>query len=499
MDPAESPHLPARLTPRSHDGGAQLRSIRGVPDHSEPVPTLAFLGATGTVTGSRYLVRGEQGSVLVDCGMFQGLKDLRERNWAAFPVDPASIDAVVLTHAHLDHSGYLPALVRDGFRGPIFATPQTAALARIVMTDSGHLQEEEAEYANAKGFSKHHPARPLYTEEDAQGAAEHFRHVPFGHPTEVSSGVVVTLRPAGHILGSSTATLELGKGTTRTLFVSGDVGRPNHPILLPPPPPPASDVMLVESTYGNRVHEPVEETECRFADLISRTAARGGTVVIPSFAVDRTEVLLLTIGRMVAEGRIPSLPVYADSPMALEVLGVYRREMASQDPEIRPEYRGGGDPFAYGSLHELRTPEESKELNQLDYPSIIISASGMATGGRVLHHLQRCLPDSRCSVILPGFQSAGTRGRLLADGARTIKMLGKYVPVHAEVMVADAFSAHADSNEMIGWLGEVERRPDTAFVVHGEPSAAQALASRLHGDLGWHSVVPVPGERVRID
>lgn len=461
--------------------------------------TLWFLGATGTVTGSRFLVRSEAGSVLVDCGMYQGLKNLRERNWAPFPVDPTTIDAVVLTHAHLDHSGYLPALVRDGFRGPIFATPQTAELAAIVMADSGHLQEEEAEYANSKGFSKHHPARPLYTEQDALSAAEHFRHVPFGQRTDVSSEVAVTFRPAGHILGSSTATLEIGRDTTRTLFASGDVGRPNHPILLPPRPPPESDVMLVESTYGNRVHEPAEETERRFAELIARTAARGGTVVIPSFAVDRTEVILLTIGRMVAEGRIPPLPIYADSPMALAVLGVYRREMASQDPEIRPEFRQARDPFAYGALHELRTPEESKELNQIDYPSIIISASGMATGGRVLHHLQRCLPDSRCSVVLPGFQSAGTRGRLLADGAKTIKLLGRYVPVRAEVMLADAFSAHADADEMVEWLGAAPRQPEVAFVIHGEPSAAETLASRLQVDLGWHAVVPVPGERVRID
>jgi len=431
--------------------------------------------------------------------MYQGLRSLRDRNWAPFPVDPQSIDAVVLTHAHLDHCGYLPALVRDGFRGPILATPQTAALAGIVMADSGHLQEEEARYANEKGFSKHRPARPLYTEEDAVRAAASFRHVPFGQRAEISSEVAVTLRPAGHILGSSTATLEIGPGPMRSLFASGDVGRPNHPILLPPAPPPEADVVLVESTYGIRVHVPAQDTEQRFAYLITRTAARGGTVVIPSFAVDRTEVILLTIGRMVSEGRIPLLPIYADSPMALEVLRVYRREMASQDPEIRPEFRRSPDPFAYGSLHELRTPEESKQLNDMDYPSIIISASGMATGGRVLHHLRRCLPDSRCSVVLPGFQSAGTRGRLLADGARTIKLLGRYVPVHAEVMTADAFSGHADANEMIAWLRSMTKRPDTAFVIHGEPKAADALANRLRTDLDWHAAVPVHGERVRID
>ncbi|HUY23393.1 MAG TPA: MBL fold metallo-hydrolase [Acidimicrobiales bacterium] len=461
--------------------------------------TLSFLGATGTVTGSRFLLDTPGSRVLVDCGMYQGLKHLRERNWAPFPVDPRSIDAVVLTHAHLDHSGYLPALVRDGFTGPILATAQTAALAAIVMVDSGHLQEEDAAYANAKGFSKHHPARPLYTEEDAHRAATRFHHVPFATSTAATADVTVTLRPAGHILGSSTAELRIGGGVDRTLFASGDLGRSNHPILRPPAPPPEADVMLVESTYGNRVHTPVEEAEERLAAVISRTAARGGTVVIPSFAVDRTEVILLALRRMVASGRIPQLPVYADSPMALAVLHVYRKAMASGDPEIRPESVTGGDPFDPGSLHELRTPEQSRQLNDVDFPSIIISASGMATGGRVLHHLARCLPDRRCAVVLPGFQAEGTRGRLLADGATTVKMLGRYVPVRAEVVVVDAFSAHADGDEIVDWLRRAPRAPDTSFVVHGEPRAASVLAERLANDLGWHAVVPVPGERVRVD
>lgn len=460
---------------------------------------LSFLGATGTVTGSRFLLDTPSARVLVDCGMFQGLKHLRDRNWAPFPVEPRSIDAVVLTHAHLDHSGYLPALVRDGFCGPILATAQTAELAAIVMVDSGHLQEEEAEYANRKGFSKHHPAQPLYTEEDALRAAERFRHVAFNALSETADGVTVMLRPAGHILGSSTATLSVTGTVNRTLFVSGDLGRMNHPILRPPAPPPEADVMLVESTYGDRTHEPVEDAEERLAAVISRTVARGGTVVIPSFAVDRTEVILLALRRMIAKKRIPALPVYADSPMALDVLRVYRRAMASGDPEIRPESITDGDPFDPGSLHELRTQEQSRELNDLHYPSIIISASGMATGGRVLHHLLRCLPDNRCAVVLPGFQAEGTRGRLLADGARTIKMLGRYVPVHAEVVVVDAFSVHADGNEIVDWLRRGPKAPDTAFVIHGEPQAGTVLAKRLESELGWHAVVPTPGERVRVD
>lgn len=460
---------------------------------------LSFLGATGTVTGSRFLVETAGARVLVDCGMFQGLRNLRERNWAPFPVAPESIDAVVLTHAHLDHSGYLPALVRDGFRGQILATAQTAELSKIVMVDSGHLQEEEAEYANMKGFSKHRPARPLYTEDDALRAAERFHRVPYDSAAEVAEGVAVTLRTAGHILGSSTATLTVSGKAPRTLFVSGDVGRPHHPILRPPAAPPEADVMLVESTYGDRAHEPVDEAEERLAAVVSRTATRGGTVVIPSFAVDRTEVILLALRRLAAAHRIPSLPVYVDSPMALEVLRIYRRAMASRDPEIRPEFHVPGDPFDPGSLHELRTPEESRRLNDVDYPSIIISASGMATGGRVLHHLRRCLPDKRSAVVLPGFQAEGTRGRMLADGARTIKMLGRYVPVHAEVIVADAFSVHADGNEMVDWLSGAPKAPRTAFVVHGEPHAGSALASRLEDQLHWQAVVPVPGERVRLD
>jgi len=460
---------------------------------------LSFLGASGTVTGSRFLLETPRARVLIDCGMFQGLRDLRDRNWAPFPVEPRSIDAVVLTHAHLDHSGYLPALVRDGFGGRILATPQTAELAGIVMTDSGHLQEEEAEYANRKGYSKHHPARPLYTEDDARRAAERFHGVAFDTTVEIADGVGVTLRPAGHILGSSTATLSLTGVVDRTLFASGDLGRMHHPILRPPAPPPEADVVLVESTYGDRTHEPVADAEERLASVISRTAARGGTVVIPSFAVDRTEVILLALRRMTAEGRIPALPVYADSPMALEVLRVYRRAMAARDPEIRPESITQGDPFDPGSLHELRSPEESRELNDLDYPSIIISASGMATGGRVLHHLLRCLPDSRCAVVLPGFQAEGTRGRLLADGARTVKMLGRYVPVHAEVAVVEAFSVHADGDEIVEWLRRAPKPPDTAFVIHGEPRAGKVLAGRLGTELGWHAVVPTLGERVRVD
>jgi metallo-beta-lactamase family protein len=461
-------------------------------------PVLSFLGAAGTVTGSRFLLESGEGRVLVDCGLFQGLRDLRQRNWAPFPVDPSSIDAVILTHAHVDHCGYLPALVRDGFSGAIVCTPMTADLAGIVLLDAAHLQEEEAAYANTRGFSKHRPALPLYTTDDAATALDRLQPAEYGTIVDVAPGIQAKLVSAGHIVGSASAVVTIGGDDPRSLFFSGDVGRPHHPILRPPATPPAADVIVVESTYGNRVHESAEAALERMADAIVQTARRGGTVVIPSFAVDRTEVLLMALGELVQAGRVPRLPIYADSPMALSVLDVYRRAIGKREADIGLA-SGGSDPFdPAGELHELRTPEESRSLNELGFPSIIISASGMATGGRVLHHLARCLPDARSTVILPGYQSEGTRGRQLSDGARTVKMLGQYVPVRARVVVVDAFSAHADADELVHWLKPVEP-PDTCYAVHGEQRAADALAERLGEELGWKAVVPTQGERVRVD
>ncbi len=460
-------------------------------------PILSFLGAAGTVTGSRFLLEANGARVLVDCGLFQGLRELRQRNWEPFPVDPPTIDAVVLTHAHVDHCGYLPALVRDGFAGPIVCTPWTAELARIVLPDAAHLQEEEAAYANTKGFSKHRPALPLYTGEDAAAVLERFRTVDYHTSTEVADGIRVELRSAGHIVGSASALVTLDGAAPYRLFFSGDVGRPDHPILRAPETPPAADVFLVESTYGNRLHEPEGQALDRMADAIVRTARHGGTVVIPSFAVDRTEVLLMALGRLVTEGKVPRLPIFADSPMALAVLDVYRRAIAAHAPDVR--LSDATDPFEVsGELHELRTPDESRSLNEIGYPSIIISASGMATGGRVLHHLARCLPDSRCTVILPGYQAEGTRGRQLADGARSVKLLGQYVPVRAQVVELGAFSVHADSVELTEWLRPVSA-PDTGYLVHGEEAAAEAMAQQLADKLGWNAVVPTQGERVRVD
>jgi metallo-beta-lactamase family protein len=462
------------------------------------VPVLRFLGATGTVTGSRFLIDTPRARVLLDCGLFQGLKALRERNWATFPVDPGSIDAVVLTHAHVDHTGYVPALTRNGFAARIFATEGTTALSRIVLPDSGHLQEEDAAYANRKGFSKHSPALPLYTEEDALRALQHLTAVPFDAPQEVAAGIRVTFQPSGHILGAAIVTVELDGARPRTIVFSGDLGRPHHPILRPPVALPSADIVLVESTYGNRQHEDVESLR-RFEEALVRTTERGGMVVIPSFAVDRTEVILFHLRRLTLSGRIPKVPVYVDSPMALATLQIYRRALADGSPEVQAELRGGDDPFDPGHLIEAHRVEESIAINEQRGPGIIISASGMATGGRVLHHLMNRLPEPRNTIMLVGFQAEGTRGRALADGAKAVKMLGRYIAVRAEIVDIPAFSVHADQREILAWLKATARQPETTYIVHGEPAASEALHVAIERELGWTAAVPRYLEQVRLD
>lgn len=470
-----------------------------------PRPVLTFLGGAGTVTGSRFLVETPTSTVLVDCGLFQGLKELRLRNWEPFPHDPAAIDAVVLTHAHVDHVGYLPRLVKLGYRGPVYCSRGTADLARIVLPDSGHLQEEEAAFANRMGYSKHRPALPLYTEDDARAALEQLVPVAFDAPGVVADGVTATLRPAGHILGSSTVRLDLdldlgdgdlgvGERATSVLF-SGDLGRPHHPLLAPPTPPDGADVVVMESTYGDRRHDDAGAVDA-LADVISRTARRGGTVVIPAFAVDRTEVVLHQLRGLMVDGLIPDLPVYVDSPMALRALGVYRRAIADRAPDVAAALSGGPDPFDTGNLHEVHDVEASKALAHLPHPSIIVSASGMASGGRVLHHLARVLPDPRNSVILVGFQAAGTRGRSLAEGCDELKMFGSYVRVRAEIADIGSFSVHADHDELLAWLGSATRPPDTTYLVHGEPDGAETLRADIEAHLDWPAVVATLGERV---
>ena len=466
------------------------------PRESSKASTLAFFGAAGAVTGSRFLISNGWSHVLVDCGLFQGLKELRLRNWERFPIDPAAIDAVIMTHAHLDHSGYFPALSRDGFNRPAYVTQSTSDLCRIVLPDSGHLQEEEAEYANRKGYSKHAPALPLYTEEDALNSLGRMVPVAFDSPLEVAGGVRATFRYAGHILGAASVLLEVDGRRPRRVIFSGDLGRPFHPILYPPAPVPEADAIVVESTYGDRRHDD-EGSLAFFADTLKRTAERGGVTIIPSFAVDRTEVVLYHLKRMIADGRVPEVPIFVDSPMALAALGVYKAKIAEHSAEVRNDIDAGAiDP---PRLMEARTVEESIAINAMNGPMIVISASGMASGGRVLHHLANRLPDERSTVILVGYQAEGTRGRTLQSGAQAVKMLGRYVPVRAEVVTVPAFSAHADQAEIIGWLRTAPRPPEACYIVHGEPAAAGALRDEIRRQLGWNTIVARQFERVRLD
>ena len=454
--------------------------------------SLTFLGAARTVTGSKFLVDTEKFRVMVDCGLFQGERLWRRRNWEPLAVDPAKVDAVVITHAHLDHSGYLPLLVRNGFRGPAYCTPETAELAAIVLRDSAHIAESDAAHAEALGYSTHKPALPLYDSDDAEKAIGLLTTVEHDTPTMIGGEVGLELRSAGHILGSAYAELDVAGSR---LLVSGDIGRPGHPLLLPPEAPHDADTVVVESTYGNRLHD-VEDDD-QLADAITRTVDRGGVVLMPAFAVDRTFVVLMTLARLEAEGRIPSVPVHVDSPMALRALEVYTRAIAEHDPQIRPEVTTAGTGYRPTRLKLAPSVVESEKLNRPGKPCIIVTASGMLTGGRVLHHLAHQLPNPRNTVILTGFQVPGTRGRALADGKKQVKIHGRYVPVRAEIQVTNTYSAHADAEQMVQWLSAM-KPPETAYVVHGEEDAARALAARLADELGWNAVVPRYLERVRL-
>ena len=455
-------------------------------------PSLTFLGAVGTVTGSRFLLESDGTRVLVDAGLYQGLAIHRRRNWEPFPVDPRTLDHVVLTHAHLDHTGYLPRLVKDGFAGRVTCTRTTAELATIVLRDSAHLQQEDARYANTAGFSTHRPALPLYDDRDVERALALLDPVKLGTDLALAPGVGVRLARAGHILGS--ATLDVRLGESHACF-SGDLGRPHHPLLRPPEDPPAVDTLVVESTYGDRVHPAPDPDE--LADAICRTVERGGSVLVPAFAVDRTELVLLELRRLMGERRIPEVPVFVDSPMALAALEVYRRAAARGAPELRKEARALMADLDVG-VQGVHDPQGSMRLNRPGRPSIVISASGMASGGRVLHHLAHQLPDRRNTVLLTGYQADGTRGRQLAEGARQVKIHGRYVPVRAEVVALTGFSVHADAHEALEWLGRAPRPPRTAYVVHGEPAAAAALAREISVQLGWTAVAPSYGERVLV-
>ena len=457
------------------------------------VATLRFLGGARTVTGSKFLLHSPDASVLVDAGLFQGLRALRRRNWEPFDPPPADIDAVVLTHAHLDHCGYLPALAKQGLVCPVLATRSTVDLATLVLRDSAALQEEDAAYAARGGWSKHGSPQPLYDTADVAALAPLWQTVAFGEQTSVGRDVTVTLHPAGHILGSASAEVSIGG---RTAVISGDLGRGTHPLLAPPAPRPAADVVLVESTYGNRAHG--RDPDDQLADVLTRTLGRGGVAVIPAFAVDRTEVVLMTLRRLMRAGRVPRVPVFADSPMALGALAIYRDAVERGSADVRADLTGIDATFDPGDLREVHDARSSMAINDPGMPCIIVSASGMASGGRVVHHLKHLLPDPRNSVVLVGFQAAGTRGRSMVEGAEQIKMHGRYVPVRAEVAAIDGFSVHADADDLIAWLASGPNEPDAVYVVHGEPEGSAALARRVRDELGWMAVVPDDGEMVRL-
>lgn len=481
-----------------------------VPAGSVPAGSaLTFLGAAGSVTGSAFLLEpasrgevnrggdatpggagGQGGRVLVDCGLFQGQRALRRLNWERRIPDPASLDDVVVTHCHLDHCGYLPALVRQGYRGPVHATAGTAALGSIVLRDSARLQQEDAASARLGGWSRHDPPLPLYTEADAEDAIALWSPAAYGSVVAGAGGARMTLSRAGHVLGSASVLVE--HASARVLF-SGDLGRPTHPVLKPRERPPLATTVVVESTYGDRRH-PDEAGHEVLADAVRRTVTRGGSVVIPAFAVDRTELVLQALITMREAGEIPDVPIHVDSPMALAALDVYAGADAGH--ELLP---GAAERLAaLPGVHPARSAQESRELNSPRRPCIIVSSSGMASGGRVVHHLAGLLPHPRNTVVLTGYQAVGTRGRDLAEGAPAVKIHGRYVPVRAEVVVDDAFSVHADSDEVMSWLGELPEAPETVYVVHGEEAASAALARRVTDELGWVAVVPRLGERVLV-
>lgn len=450
---------------------------------------LTFLGATNTVTGSKYLVRAGGRTVLVDCGLFQGFKQLRLRNRRPLPVAPREVDAVVLTHAHVDHSGYLPVLARDGFAGPVHATSGTRDLCRLLLPDSGHLQEEDARFANRRGSSKHDPAKPLYTEADAVAVLPRFRAASFGERVDLGGGLSATFLQAGHIVGAAIVVVDDGR--TRLVF-SGDLGRPHDPLLVAPETVREADYLVVESTYGDRAHGDADP-EAELAEVVTRTAARGGVVLVPSFAVGRTQTLLHFLRRLKAKGAISDVPVFVDSPMATSATGVFRAH-ADELRLSREECAAVCEVATYVS-----TPEASRRLDAARGPMVLISASGMATGGRVLHHLARFAPDPRAAILFAGFQAGGTRGASLVAGADAVKIYGEYVPVNAEVVALENLSAHADYDEILSWLGGFERPPRETFVTHGEPAAADAMRRRISDRLGWRASAPDYLDRVRLD
>ncbi len=452
-------------------------------------PTLQFLGAAGTVTGSRYLIESAGRRILVDCGLFQGYKQLRERNRAEFPVDPARIDSVLLTHAHLDHSGYLPALIRDGFKGKVLCTPATKDLCKLLLPDSGHLLEEEARYAKMRGYSKHDQPTPLYTADDAKAALKRFVVHEFDQDIEVGKGLRARFIPAGHILGAAQIRLDVDG---RHVHFSGDLGRAHDPMMKPPRPLQQADVLVCESTYGNRQH-PRIDAEAELAPIIRRVAARGGVIVISAFAVGRAQGLMLHLARLRQRGEIPAIPVFLNSPMAIDATEIYHRyhsEHHVSSAECQAMYQ---------LASFVRSVEESKALNERHGPMIILSASGMLTGGRILHHLVAFGSDHRNAILLGGYQAGGTRGAALVGGAEHLRIFGADVAIQAEVVPLQSFSGHADADELLAWMAGATPAPAITYITHGEPEAADALRARIGRELGWKVRVPEHKERVVLE
>jgi metallo-beta-lactamase family protein len=461
--------------------------------------SLTFLGATGTVTGSRYLVEAHEARLLIDAGLFQGRKELRLRNWAEFPLPPGSLSGVILTHAHVDHTGFLPRLVRDGFEGPTFATPPTGRLLHAVLPDAAKLQEEEARFSNKIGSTKHKPALPLFTVRDAQQALGTLRALPFGQRATVQPGIEFCYHRQGHILGAAAVELRIkvASGEYTTLYFSGDVGRYDVPILKAPEPYPGSTYLVVESTYGNRLHDPGDPRD-QLAEVIAEAAQRKGVILIPAFAIDRTQEILFLLRELIEDRVIDPLPIYLDSPMAREATETYRSCALEHDAEMRELVRDGINPLVPPNLVTLGRVDESKRLNSVQGPAIIISASGMATGGRILHHLRHRLPDPSTTVVFVGYQADGTRGRRILDGEGEVKIFGEIVPVRAQVRSIQSLSAHADADELTIWAGEAACAPKSVFVTHGEPEASQALAERFGKRFGWRCLMPSLEETVTL-
>ena len=460
---------------------------------------LSFFGAAGTVTGSRFVLDVDKKKLLIDCGMFQGLKENRLRNWEPFPVNPAEFDHVFLTHAHIDHTGYLPRFCKGGFKGKVHSTHATRELCNIMLRDSAHLQEEDAKWANKRGFSKHKPALPLYTTEDAEKALGHFKSHFYGEDIYLNEKLRIKFKDAGHILGSSFIDIKRvdGEDSKKILF-SGDFGRPGRPILREPVQVYNIDYLIVESTYGNRLHDDVDPNE-ELTRVINDSYHRKGVLVIPAFSVGRTQTLLYAIRELEEDRKIPEMSIFVDSPMAINATEVFKNRIHDLNLTARKKDIEGTDIFTPKNLHICKTRDESKAINTVKGGAIIISASGMATGGRILHHLTERLPDRRNTVLFIGYQAQGTRGRTLLEGNREVKIHGKKVAVQAKIENISGFSGHGDYNEILAWLSAFNKKPKKTFIVHGEEDASAAMADKIRSFLGWDVVVPQFGDNFELD